>query len=67
MIRRLPDTATEKVAWGQDTEPPTPIFVREFHVPALVSIHGPTVDAPPAEGKLVTQESTEPTFGVLDT
>ena len=58
MILRLPDTVTEKVACGHDTEPPTPIFVSEFQVLVEVSIHGPSFDDPPTEGKEVTQEST---------
>ena len=67
MTRWAPETVMENRAWGHATEPPTATLVRESQVLSAVLIHGPTTEAPPCVGKLVTQESTEPTFGDVDT
>jgi hypothetical protein len=58
---------TEKRAAGQDTDPLTEVLDSESHVFVAVSIQGPSVVAPPWVGKVVMQESTEPTSGVVET
>src|SRR5690349_11170947 len=66
MSRRFPDRAAENDALGQLTEPCTEILVVEFQVWAAVLTHGPTAWAPPVLGKVVWQESREPTPGVVE-
>jgi hypothetical protein len=57
-MRLVPLTATENLASGHVTVPSTAGLVRGSQVLAVVSIHGPTTEAPPIDGKAVTQEST---------
>jgi len=61
-----PDSLNECEAFGHVFAPSTWIFVAEFHVPVDVSIHGPTLPAPPPL-KFVVHESTYPTSGEADT
>ena len=58
MIRLAVLMVTEKLAWGHDTAPSTAGLVSESQVLVVVSIQGPTVWAPPMDGKVVTHEST---------
>ena len=58
MIRLEPATLTEYAAFGHLTIPLTWIFVFSLQVLVFVSIHGPSVRAPPTAPKLVTHEST---------
>src|SRR5450631_3669349 len=66
-IRSAPLRVTENLASGHVTAPFTAGLVRGSQVLVAVSIHGPTTEAPPIDGKVVTQESTEPTLGEDET
>ena len=57
-IRSAPLTVTENLASGHVTVPSTAGLPRGSQVLEVVSIHGPTTEAPPIGGKVVTQEST---------
>ena len=66
IVRFPPALLIDAEALGHATDPWTLILVAEFHVLAVVLIHGPTAWAPPTVGNWVMHESTKPTFGVVE-